>query len=287
MNPNDLKINPADAQIIADLSRRAESATFSPRNASYRDAAPFVVLRDAGGGERVEWLRAQLDDPKRKTGIVKLNDAKSFIAYYGIHGNGAPVYATLKPARFVAVLNEHTKEAAGWRDHRADFTVAHSLEWETWSKHNGAGAAFNSNESFALFLEDNAPDIVKPDGARMLAIALNFRVKADVNFSAAQRLQDGYVDFGYSNLVNAEAKGDNGHKLQIPEQFTIEVPVFAGIDAKRYKVEARFRYRLREGKLTLWYELVRPHKVIEQAFKDVWTEIEKATKAPILHGTPE
>lgn len=287
MNPTDLKLAPGDAQIIADLARRAESATFTPRNGSYRDAAPFVVLREANGDEKVEWLKQRLEDPARKNGTVKLHDAKSFIAYYGIHGNGAPVYATLTPARFVAVLNEHTKTAAGWRDHRADFLVQHSPEWTVWSKHNGAGAAFGSNEAFALFLEENAPDIVKPDPATMLAIALNFRVNADVQFSVAQRLEDGQIDLGYRNIVSASASSTAGGKLKIPEQFAIEIPVWSGIDSKRYKIDARFRYRLREGKLTIWYELVRPHKIVEQAFKDVWNEIEKATKAPILHGTPE
>lgn len=288
MNPNDLKnTNPDAALVIAELARRAESSTFTPRAGSYKDAAPFVVLRQSNGDEKVEWLDMRLSDPARKSGTVKLKDADSFIAYYGIHGNGMPVYATLTPARFLAVLNEHGKTAAGWRDHRADFQVAHSREWETWSKHNGAGPAFNSNESFALFLEDNAPDIVKPDPTTMLAIALNFRIKADVGFSVAQRLEDGNIDLAYSNLVTAGATTQAGGKVKIPEQFTINVPVFDGIAATKYKVDARFRYRLREGKLTLWYELVRPHKVVEAAFKDVWDQIAKATKAPILHGTPE
>lgn len=287
MNPSDIKIIPQDGQLIAELARRADNNVFAPRRAEYKDAAPFVVLRSGDGHERLEWLKERLDDPKRKSGTVKLNDAASFVSYYKLHGNGAPVYATLQPARFLAVLNDHAKDAPGWKDYRADFLVAHSREWQTWEKHNGAGAAFNSNESLALFLEDNAPDIVKPEAATMLAIALNFRVNADVNFSVAQRLQDGNVELGYRNVVSAQAQSEAGGKLKIPEQFTIDVPVFAGIDAKRYKVEARFRYRLREGKLTLWYELVRPHKVVEQAFKDVWAQIEKETKAPILHGTPE
>lgn len=286
MNPADLK-TPIGEQIIADLSRKAESATCNPRTPSFKDAAPFLVLRDADGAERIHTLKDRLEDPKRKSGTVKLNDPESFIGYYKVHGNGAPVYATLKPARFLAVLNEHTATAAGWRDHRADFVVAHSPEWEVWTKHNGKGAAFGNNEAFALFLEDNAPDIVKPDAAQMLSIALNFRVKADVSFSLAQRLEDGNVELGFSNVVAGSATGQGGGKVKIPEQFTIEVPVFAGLEAKKYPVDARFRYRLSEGRLTLWYELVRPHKVVEQAFKDIWAQIQKETKAPILHGTPE
>lgn len=278
---------PDSTATAAELGRKLAVAQQVPQVGKYLDAAPYVVLRDGDGNEKVEFLNGQLDRPARKTGTVKLNDADSFIAYYGIHGNGAPVYATLQPARFLAVLNEHTKEAAGWRDHRADFMVKHSREWEAWTKHNGKGTAFGSNEAFALFLEDNAPDIVKPEAATMLAIALNFRVKADVGFSVAQRLEDGNVELAYSNVVQGSATGTAGGKVKIPELFTICVPVFDGIGAQVYKVDARFRYRLQEQKLTLWYELVRPHKVVEQAFKDLWQQIAKATKAPILHGTPE
>ena len=275
------------AQIIANLARRAEVATFTPRKGDYRDAAPFVVLRDEAGNERIETLKDRLEDPVRKTGIVKLNDADSFIAYYGIHGNGAPVYATLVPARFLAVLNEHTADKAGWRDHRADFLVKHSREWDIWNKHNGLGAAFNSNESFALFIEDNAPDIVNPAPTTMLNIALNFRVKSDVQFSVAQRLEDGNIQLGYSNIVNASAGTQASGNLTIPEQFRLALPVFDGINATKYEIDARFRYRLKDGKLTIWYELVRPHKTVEQAFTDVWDKIKAATNAPILHGTPE
>ena len=270
----------------AELGRRLAVAEAKPQVPPIKDGAPYIVLRDADGKERVEWLEETVLPPYRKTGTVKLNDAESFIAYYGTHGNGAPVYATLQPARFLAVLNDHTKDAAGWQDYRADFTVKHSKEYEVWTKHNGKGAAFGSNEAFAIFLEENAPDIVKPDPTTMLAIALNFRVNSDVAFSVAQRLEDGHIDFGYRNVVNATATSQTGGKLKIPEQFVIEVPVWDGLTAKKYRIEARFRYRLNDGKLALWYELVRPHKVVELAFKDLWEQIVKATKAPILHGTP-
>lgn len=276
----------------AELGRMLAVAQADPRTVDGLDDCPYIVLRDADGKERIEWLKEKNEPPHRKTGTVKLNDAESFIAYYEIHGNGAPVYASMEPLRFLAVLNEHTKDKAGYRDHRALFTVTHSKEWTTWTKHSGQGAAFNSNEGFALFLEDNAPDIVQPSSAEMLAIALNFRIKADVAFSVAQRLTDGRINLGYSNMVDASAEapaapGASAVKLTIPEKFTIEVPVFAGLAAPRYQVDARFRYRLREGKLTLWYELERPHKVVEAAFEELWESIKAGTNATILHGSPE
>jgi len=271
----------------AELGRKLAVAQQDPKKATGLDAVPYIVLRDKDGNEVINWIEKTLTKPHRKTGTVKLCDADSFIAYYTLHSNGAPVYATLTPAQFVAVMNDHTKDQADWRDYRASFQVRHSPEWDVWKNHDGSGKTFNNNESFALFIEENAPDIVSPDPARMLQIALNFRVNADVRFSVAQRLNDGNHELAYQNVVSATAGSSAGGKLQIPEKFTIAIPVWAGIDAKKYKIEARFRYRLREGALTIWYELIRPRNVMEQAFKDLWDQIAKATKAPILHGTPE
>ena len=291
-------INGTAVKEASELGRQAAAKALNIQKGSYQDAAPFVILRGIDGKESVEWLSATVKPPTRKTGTVKLNDAESFIAYYGMHGNSAPVYATLQPAQFVAVLNDHTKDKAGERDHRALFVMAHSPEYDVWTKNAGNaprsrenpigdGKVFTTNEAFALFLEENSLDIIKPDAAQMLQIALNFRVNADVRFSTSQRLQDGNVELAFANVVNASAGSATGGKIKIPETFTIEIPVFAGLNAKRYKVEARFRYRLRDGSLSLWYELIHSRKAMEQAFKDIWAQIEKATKATILHGTPE
>lgn len=289
MDPRDPK-NPtavSETQVAADLGRQAALANTKPIQAPEIDGQQFVILR-ANGIEHLVPVEGRKAPPHRKTGSVKLKDADSFCIYYDMHGNGAPVYATLQPAQFIAVLNDHTKDAAGHRDYRAEFIVQHSREWNIWTKHNGSGAAFVSNEAFALFVEDNSLDIISPDPSRMLQIALNFRVKSDVVFSAAQRLQDGNISLQYQNVVTAQAGANTpGADLSIPEQFIIEIPVFDGVNAIKYAMDARFRFRLREGNLTIWYELVRPQKVIEQAFLDIWRQISDRTKAPILHGTPE
>lgn len=273
--------------VAAELGRQVAIKALSVQKGGHLDATSFIVLRDEKGAEAVKFLTETTPPPHRKTGTTELRDADSFIEYYKLHGNGAPVYATLNPLQFVAVLNDHTKDAAGFRDFRAVFAASHSPEWTAWQKHNGKGAAFNNNESFALFLEENALDIVQPDAAHMLQIALNFKVNEKVNFSSSQRLSDGNIEFGYSNIVEASASSEKGGKLKIPEVFKIKIPVFAGLFAKKYEVEARFRFRLGEGKMTLWYELIQPRRAEEQAFKDLWDSIKKATGAPILHGLPD
>jgi hypothetical protein len=53
------------------------------------------------------------------------------------------------------------------------------------------------------------------------------------------------------------------------------------------EIDARLRYRVKDGALTIWFELVRPHKVLEAAFRETWARIEQETQTPILLGAPE
>jgi uncharacterized protein YfdQ (DUF2303 family) len=292
MNENNMIEEAGAAGLAADLATKLTKAQSEPKTGKYLDAAPYIILRDKEGNERIEPVKATIDRPERKAGAVKLDDVESFIAYVLRHkSQKATIYGTIAPAKFIAVLNDHAAESevlpsAGMRDFRANYPIAFSREWETWKNHDGAGAAFKSTEAFALFVEDNAPDIIKPEAAKMLQIALNFRVTQGVNFVSANRLQDGNVDFTYSNTVDATGKGADGKKLAIPELFTIEVPIFHGIAQERVKIDARFRFRLDQGRLALWYELVRPTRAVEDAYRKLWERVKKDAGCPMFLGEP-
>lgn len=225
--------------------------------------------------------------PARRVGAVKMNDASSFVAYWTQESDQASrIYASMQPVSFTAVFDDHhTKDWPNFRGYRCAYVPKHSREWLIWFNHDRK--PFGGNEAFAAWLEDNAVDVVKPDPAKMMDIALNMKVSQIQGFAKAVRLSDGNIDFTYTNEVDASAKGATGGKITIPETFTIEVPVFEGPSAPKYKIDARFRYRLNGGALSVQYELVRSHKVLEQAFTDLVDKIAKATKQPILFGSPE
>lgn len=277
----------ADAvHAIADLARAAEVAKIEPRRGRYQDAAEFVILRNADGSERIEVLEYRAPLPYRRSGTVPVSDIDSFVYYWNQYAEDGQIYAQMAPAKFVGVLNDHAPtssdldEPGGPRDHRVVYEVKYSTELDTWAKMDGQ--KFESNEALARFIERNMPDFVEPSGARMAEIALNFLLKADVEFTSVQRLQDGHIQLGYANNVNASAGG-----AAIPEACRIRIPVFEGINAKLYDVQARFRYRKVGEKVIFWFELVRPHKVLELAFRDLWEHVGKQTGRHIILGKPE
>jgi uncharacterized protein YfdQ (DUF2303 family) len=223
--------------------------------------------------------------PARPIGTVKLRDAASFAAYFNEHkAPRSRIYATLEPAQFLAVFddfdpgsgNNDVASQSDWREFRAQFKVPPSREWQTWTARDRKPM---SQLEFAEFLQDNLPDVLRPSGAALLEMSLNFEATQEGSFVAAQRLQD-----GSHNLV-WRAENNAGGSVKLPDFIDLTIPVFEKETPK--ELSARLRYRVASGKLTIWYELVRPHKVLEAAFDEAWQRIAAETQTPIFLGSPE
>lgn len=237
-----------------------------------------------------------LPAPTRKKGTTTLNDAESFISVVNDQKaeSRTRLFSTINPPTFTAVFN-HIGDEPGWGDHKAKYNAPISVEWGAWVQIDKKKL---DQVEMAQFLESNLVDIVfipkadktaeapeevgSPDGATMLEICRTLQAKKDVEFKSAVRLGDGSTQFTYNEEVRGSAANGN---LSIPEQFSIGVPVFE--NGQKYRVDVRFRYRIGQGgDLTMWLELVRPHKVIEDAVKQLREHIAKETSLPILNGTP-
>jgi uncharacterized protein YfdQ (DUF2303 family) len=235
--------------------------------------APHAVVP---GGYHIQDLTDHLPAPLRLKGKLELRDVKSFVAQFNeFKTSVAKLFGTVNPPRFVGVLNGNAASAPGWGDHRIEYSCPLSVEWKTWTAKNKQPM---TQADFAQFVEDNLPDLL--NGAEMLEISRTLEAKKKVNFASGIRLADGQNEFTYEEQIEGTAgKG----KFKVPEVFELGIAVFEG--GPLYKVSARLRYRIGEGgKLALWYDLERPHKILEDAVKAVWTEIESGTATTILHA---
>lgn len=260
----------------------AGAALGQPRTHSTPDARPYALVPD--GYTVRELPRAHV--PERPRAIVQLRDAASFVRYFNDHKtNYSRIFARLDPALFLAVFDEFSAVTPGdagvwpqadWREFRAAFSVPPSREWLLW---HAANRKPMSQVSFAEFLQDNLPDVVQPAGADLLELALNFEAAQSGTYVATQRLQDG------SHNLQWRADNNASGTVKLPEHITLMIPVFE--NEAPSELQARLKYRVKEGNLSLWFELVRPHKVLEAAFRSAWDRIAEGTGAVILLGSPE
>lgn len=247
---------------------------------------PVIALPE---GWKLEDMEKIMPAPRRKKAKAVLNDAPSFIEYIKRHGSlaNSTVWCDADyrngKVKLTAILNDNGETAteAAWRDHVATFCPAFSAEWARWFTKDKE--TFNQAE-FAAFIEENLADIAgvegSPKGAQMLEMALNFEANQDMRFKSAMRLQNGAVQINFVQNDDDQTLS----KMQMFDKFSIGIPVFWGGDA--YRMDARLRYRARDGKVIFWFELIRPDKALEDATKYLIEKVRTETGNPFFYGNP-
>lgn len=250
------------------------------------EGAPYTLLPTGYKRENLEDL---LPTPVRKRATVTVNDSASFITYVQKHGldGGSVIYADIDTragtCAMVAVINDHHADRAQWRDHRCIFTPKRSVEWDRWI---GSNNKVMTQIEFATWLEDNISDIAAvpnmPTGAQMLDLSLKFEANGEKRVkSVIPDLQSGGVRLEF---VDDETK-DTRSTMEFFKRFTIGVPVFDGATSA-YPIEARLKYRAKDGAVSFWYELIRIDRVFRTAITEELEKIKGATNFPILNGKP-
>lgn len=247
--------------------------------------APMALVPE---GVHLQDLEEHLPTPTRIRQHVKVLDAATFTHYVNrFADSGSAVFCNGPEGRtFTAVLDYHQPCAPSWGTHKATYQCPTTVEWGNWRK---ADRVKMSQNDFAEFIEENIKDIVQPEdkpqaptAADMLEISRTLEAKKNISFRQGIRLDNGQVQLTYNEQIDGRA-GESG-QLNIPEQFFIGIRPFLG--GEGFCIPARFRYRITEGRLSMWFELVRPDKVLEEAYNAVRKQIQEAIgTVPLYEAT--
>ena len=221
---------------------------------------PFQVLPEGLAAFSVE---EYLPEPMRIRRHLVVRDADSFKAYFDKWAHDkAELYADETRAKVRAIFDEHEVDSTGDPIPR---------EWKAWSKSDKQKM---DQVAFAEFLEDRMIEITSMDGTALMDLVTKFQVIRTAAFGSVKHLSTGEFSIAYSE------ENQNG-SVEMPDRITIGVPVFERGD--KWEVEARLRYRVYQGELSLWYEMIEPWRVVEEAFKGVVADIEEGTSRTATH----
>ncbi len=191
---------------------------------------------------------------------------------------GGYIYADPDSLEIVAVFNDQ-KAVAGWRDHRATFKASLTPEFLIWKNNN---KQHKGQTDFAEFIEDNIADLQGAEASTLLAVATTIQATTGIDFKSARRLQDGQSQLAYTEVIDAKAGADGS--LKIPQTFTLGLRIFK--NGEGYKLNARLKYRIGSGAVKFWYELDRPERAVEDAFKGYVALVAEKTGYTVLIGKP-
>lgn len=262
-------------EVVSDIAKLVHSASKPETD------IPFAIIPE---GFDVRSLEAMMEDKEQIKQGVSVTSASSFIAYLSRYKDERTViFADVKRTCFSGRLDYHLNSITPEKNtHRVVYDCPLSDEWQAFIKHDKS--KFDQIE-FAEFIENYincvAPvsdDYKGPAGAELLAMVLAFQETRESAFKSVQRLSDGTCQFSFSN-----EKSGSGN-TQLPEKISLALAPFH--NGEKYQIDARIRYRLREGRLSLWFELIEPDKIIEHAFNEIMVELEtQLPEVPVFEGT--
>ena len=256
--------------------------------------------------------------PLWREGTAKLTQLDSFIALVNRHKlTHTAIFADddLGAPSLTAIFDYHPDNAdltangdeAGHQvqamRHRAHYAFPLSVEWKAWFGRNNAPMTMGD---FARFLETHIAD-VSDDPIKAWSEAAQAFAKANRASDSAVANPTRLIDLSRKfaiyetatsceavNLTSGEAqltfvsehKQADGKPVDFPSLFSIVIPLFAR-STIYYRLIARLRYRLQNGKPVFWYELWRPDLTFETAFNEALEQVRTATELPIYAGSPE
>lgn len=276
------------------------------------------VLLVPAGMKEID-LKAILDRylpaPERRKGATSHTDLNSFIAWVN-RFKSAPTVIFAKDAMdapgMTAIFNHNPEgddeKAAGWGDHRAQYTFPLSKEWQAWLENDGEGM---NQGDFAAFIEERLVDIrparmeldgrtgetrmilsptveafVKESGVRIATVQQMMSLSRGLDIHSNDKITNRVnLQSGESTLVyDTEHRDGSGAKVDVPGLFLIGIPVFD--HGAVYELGARLRYRIVNG-LILWtYHLLRADVSFNDAFGDAIQKTRNETGLPVFLGTP-
>jgi uncharacterized protein YfdQ (DUF2303 family) len=263
-----------DAALAAGAALGSAQGPY-PDDATENSGAYAVVPR----GYELVSLEQFLPSPLHISEHVSLQDADSFIAYVNDFKTAelSRLFFDVDQEEFLGVLDYHAVDAPAWCAHQASFKPRRSEEFKIWMANN---RKVMPQVDFARFLEENLPDVVEPNSADLLAVALTFEAKKSVDFSSGVRLASGQIQFQFDETVRGTAQKGT---IEVPEQFVLGISIH--VNGPAYRIPVRLRWRIQEAKLNFWYEVVRPHRFIEDALREIGERVTNEVGMPVLTGS--
>lgn len=255
--------------------------------AIHPDSMTLKVLTEA-----LSVADARAEAPRRRKGTATHHELESFVGHVNRFKDvDSAIFADINRTTITAVLDYHRagvaeKASPRWGEHRSIYTCPKSRQWQLWMSKNEQ--AF-SQEAFGEFIDANMADLASPDGsgaldleiappAAVLSMARTLVVRTKGEFSRAIN-----PTTGESSLVNKLENESTSTKIS--RCFLLQLPVFES--GTVYRVEARIRFAMSDGRPTFSYSLYQHLEILRDAFGEVRKLVADGTGLPVFAGSPE
>lgn len=282
-------IGASEAAAIADVARQSTPPTeiaVLDHTGEPAEARLYGYHPDEGHQlvETVDLERRRLH-PADKAGTVEVKTPEALIRYADRHINvgadDATLWGDIDGGSVVVVLNDHASRNGGgqpgWGDHRVKLQLERSPEWEAWTK---IASGLVSQVELAEFLEEHVLEVKEPSGSDLLEVTQTLHVTSGARFKSAMQLHSGEQQLVYEEDVQAQA-GRTGN-TDVPTDLVLLLRPWIGVE--RVEVAAKFRFRVREGRLGVGVKLLNLEEHSRQAVTDALAHVQDRLVIDAIEG---
>lgn len=199
--------------------------------------------------------------PQRIETLVEVTDDESFVGYFAdFREDGVSrIFADRATRTLRGYIDYHSVEDPAFLSHTVTLRCVETEEYKAWTQ---AAGRWTDQAAFAAFIDDNIADITAPSGGAMRDAARDLRAKRNVDFASIVSLETGAATMRYEENIRGTVKGG---ELEVPETFTITIPVFEG--GQKYDIAGRLQFMINEQKkLQFKYLLNKPARRLDEEF---------------------
>lgn len=278
--------------------------------------SPHVAIIRKGDGVEIQSIATHVEaargKPFHRRGTANVSTLASFIDLVNRHKTveSSAIFANTdwrKPS-ITAVLDYHVAaaqsanpaeafedEGARFGKHRVHYAYPLSEPWKAWVLADGKRMG---QQDFAAFLEEHITELASPTDAErslwedaykakfatpseLLDLSRGLEVMSGHKVKNRTRLQTGEVQM----VFEVEHRDAAGNELTVPGLFLLSLPPFHRGEAIRIPV--RLRFRVGQGEIAWFFEMVQPDKFIDERLTDDMDEVGEKTGLPVFDGSPE
>jgi hypothetical protein len=286
-----------DAAVISKLTQLAD-ANLAAQVIKTDDGRTFAIHRnDIMVTDKTLPNAAEVLPPKVIALTTQLQTSLALCQYlHRFKDADSIMFADVTGSKITAILDYHVRPTANITDrptpqqagaegkpafprhsaHRAVLQLRHSQEWAVWT---GQNEKLMSHVNFANFLEENAMDVINPDGAALLELIRDLNVKSGSTFKSQVRQGD-VVKFEYQKADDVSSK----EEIEMPVGFTLSIPVYFGEEPITMNV--LLRRKIDDGQLFLGFKIQRLENNKQTEFLRIAEEISAHTNVESVLGNP-
>jgi uncharacterized protein YfdQ (DUF2303 family) len=218
--------------------------------------------------------------PRRSSGNRTVAELDSFLQELNRRklDERGTLWGNASGGKLVAIYNDHDPSpfVGGWRDDTLTLQLKQDPDWAQWHSLSGN---YLLQQAFGDAVEELLHTVIEPDQADLLEIIDTVRASTKGEFESGINRANGAQKVTFHTEISTTA-GRSTNQLEVPQFVKLRLRPWEG-HPTFYDIDAYFRLKIDNGRLTLAIKLKPTRQIIREAWEEITATVTQAIDKPV------